>query len=289
MRRREIARSFDEILAFAGVEKFVDTPVKRYSSGMHTRLAFAVAAHLQTEILLVDEVLAVGDAEFQKKCLGKMQDVAHEGRTVIFVSHNMSAVAQLCRSAVALKNGEVWMTGGVHEVIKKYLAEVSASTPAAIQDQLAVLRPDPALRMLDIRVVQPGNDTGGDFFTHLPFDVEISYELTVAERNLRVGFDLIANDGALLFRAFDDDMRRHERRLGVFTSRCRVPGNLLMPSDYVVSPSIGIDPDRWIVHKDVSIGVQFMQIDGVNMTYLDTYRRPGYLMPELDWQVRPSK
>jgi lipopolysaccharide transport system ATP-binding protein len=289
MRQREIARSFDQIVAFAGVEKFVDTAVKRYSSGMHTRLAFAVAAHLETEILLVDEVLAVGDAEFQRKCLGKMQDVAHEGRTVIFVSHNMSAVAQLCRSAVALKNGEVWMTGGVHEVIKKYLAEVSASTPAAIQDQLAVLRPDPALRVLDIRVVQPGNDTGGDFFTHLPFDVEMTYELTVAERNLRVGFDLIANDGALLFRAFDDDMRRQERRLGVFTSRCRVPGNLLMPGDYVVSPSIGIDPDRWIVHKDVSIGVQFMQIDGVNMTYMDTYRRPGYLMPELDWSVGPQK
>ena len=285
MRRREIARSFDQIVAFAGVEKFVDTAVKRYSSGMHTRLAFAVAAHLETEILLVDEVLAVGDAEFQRKCLGKMQDVAHEGRTVIFVSHNMSAVAQLCRSAVALKNGNVWMTGGVHEVIKKYLAEVSASTPGAVQDQLALLRPDPALRVLDIRVVQPGNDTGGDFFTHLPFDVEMTYELTVAERNLRVGFDLIANDGALLFRAFDDDMRRHDRRLSVFTSRCRVPGNLLMPGDYVVSPSIGIDPDRWIVHKDVSIGIQFVQIDGVNMTYMDTYRRPGYLMPELDWSV----
>lgn len=285
MRRREIARSFDQIVAFAGVENFVDTPVKRYSSGMHTRLAFAVAAHLQTEILLVDEVLAVGDAEFQKKCLGKMQDVAHEGRTVIFVSHNMSAVAQLCRSAVALKNGGVWMTGGVHEVIKKYLAEVSASTPTAIKDQLATLRPDPALRLLDIRVVQPGNDTGGDFFTHLPVDVEMTYELSVAERNLRVGFDLIASDGAILFRAFDDDMRRHERWLGVFTSRCRVPGNMLMPGDYVVSPSIGIDPDRWIVHKDVSIGVQFMQIDGVNMTYMDTYRRPGYLMPELEWTV----
>ena len=115
----------------------------------------------------------------------------------------------------------------------------------------------------------------------------MTYELTVAARNLRVGFDLIANDGALLFRAFDDDMQRHERRLGVFTSRCQVPGNLLMPGDYVVSPSIGIDPDRWIVHKDVSIGVQLMQIDGVNMTYMDTYRRPGYLMPELAWNMVP--
>jgi lipopolysaccharide transport system ATP-binding protein len=285
MRRREIDRSFDEIVAFAGVEKFVDTPVKRYSSGMHTRLAFAVAAHLQTEILLVDEVLAVGDAEFQKKCLGKMQNVAHEGRTVIFVSHNMSAVAQLCRSAVALKHGQVWTTGGVHEVIKKYLAEVSASTPTAIQDQLALLRPDPALKVLDIRVYQPGNETGGDFVTHLPFEIEMTYELSAAERNLRVGYDLIASDGALLFRAFDDDMVRQERRLGVFTSRCRVPGNLLMPGDYVVSPSIGIDPDRWIVYKEISIGIQLIQIDGVNMTYMDTYRRPGYFMPELEWNL----
>ena len=161
MRRREIARSFDQIMAFAGVEKFVDTPMKKYSSGMHVRLAFAMAAHLQTEIILGDEVVTVGDAQFQKKCLGKMPDVAHEGRTVIFVGHNLSAVAQLCRSAVAFKNGEVWMTGGVHEVINKYLAEVSASTPRAVQDQLALLRPDPALRVLDIRVVQPGNDTGG--------------------------------------------------------------------------------------------------------------------------------
>ena len=287
MRRREIARSFDQIVAFSGVEAFVDTPVKRYSSGMHTRLAFAVAAHLETEILLVDEVLAVGDAEFQKKCLGKMQDVAHEGRTVIFVSHNMSACAQLCRSAVALQNGQVWLTGNVHEVIKKYLIEVSASSPTAVHAQLALLRPDPALRVLDIRVFQLGNDNRGNFFTHLPFEIEITYEVTVAERNLRVGFDLIANDGALLFRAFDDDMQRHERRLGVFTSRCQVPGNLLMPGDYVVSPSIGIDPDRWIVHKDVSIGVQLIQIDGVNMTYMDTYRRPGYLMPELAWNVVP--
>lgn len=288
MKRREITRSFDAIVAFAGVERFVDTPVKRYSSGMHTRLAFAVAAHLETEILLVDEVLAVGDAEFQKRCLGKMQDVATQGRTVVFVSHNMSAAAQLCRSAIALKNGSVWMTGDVHDVIKKYLAEVSASSPTAIRQQLDSLRPDPALKVHDIRVVQPGNEAGGDLFTHLPVCVEMAYELKIPERNLRIGLDLHASDGALLFRSFDDDIERRDRASGIFTSRCQIPGNLLMPGDYVISPSIGIDPDRWIVHRDVSIGVQVVQVAGVNMTYMDTYRRPGYLMPELEWSVTQS-
>ena len=177
------------------------------------------------------------------------------------------------------------MTGDVHDVIKKYLAEVSASSPTAIRQQLDALRPDPALIVLDIRVVQPGNEAGGDLFTHLPVCVEIDYEVKIPERNLRVGLDLHASDGAMLFRSFDDDIERLNRASGIFTSRCQIPGNLLMPGDYVVSPSIGIDPDRWIVHRDVSIGVQVVQVDGVNMTYMDTYRRPGYLMPKLEWSI----
>src|SRR5204863_9782513 len=111
MRKAEIARKFDEIVAFSGVEDFLDTPVKRYSSGMYMRLAFSVAAHLEPQILVVDEVLAVGDASFQKKCLGKMGDVAKEGRTVLFVSHNMAAVTQLCRNAIHLQNGRVVDSG----------------------------------------------------------------------------------------------------------------------------------------------------------------------------------
>lgn len=121
MRRLEVKRKFDEIVAFSGIEKFIDTPVKRYSSGMYVRLAFAVAAHLEPEILIVDEVLAVGDSEFQKKCLGKMKDVSHnEGRTVLFVSHNMGIINQLCEKCILLKNGEVEMIGDSAKVTLAY-------------------------------------------------------------------------------------------------------------------------------------------------------------------------
>ena len=122
MTRREIRQRFDEIVAFAGVEKFLDTPVKRYSSGMYVRLAFAVAAHLEPEILVVDEVLAVGDGEFQKKCLGKMSDVASGGRTVLFVSHNMAMISSLCEKAVHLENGTVRALGATSDVILNYTA-----------------------------------------------------------------------------------------------------------------------------------------------------------------------
>jgi lipopolysaccharide transport system ATP-binding protein len=128
MTRAEIKRKFDEIVAFAEVEKFLDTPVKRYSSGMYVRLAFAVAAHLEPEILVVDEVLSVGDAEFQKKCLGKMQDVAGHGRTVLFVSHNMGAVSSLCRTCILLKNGSTEEIGPTTEVLACYAAQSTATT-----------------------------------------------------------------------------------------------------------------------------------------------------------------
>ncbi len=121
MKKAEIARKFDEIVDFSGVEQFIDTPVKRYSSGMYVRLAFAVAAHLESEILIVDEVLAVGDAEFQKKCLGKMGDVTHEGRTVLFVSHNMGSVRSLCETAILLKDGKIHLQGTAEEAVRFYL------------------------------------------------------------------------------------------------------------------------------------------------------------------------
>src|SRR5205085_5711556 len=128
MSRAEIRKKFDRIVAFAEVEKFLDTPVKRYSSGMYMRLAFAIAAHLEPDILIVDEVLAVGDAEFQKKCLGKMQDVAGHGRTVLFVSHNMAAVESLCTRAVLLEQGRVAAQGATREVLRRYLQTGEALT-----------------------------------------------------------------------------------------------------------------------------------------------------------------
>jgi lipopolysaccharide transport system ATP-binding protein len=135
MKHAEITRKFDEIVAFAEVEDFIDTPVKRYSSGMHLRLAFAVAAHLEPEILLVDEVLAVGDATFQKKCLGKMGDVARQGRTVLVVSHNMASILSLCQRAVMLKNGTVHRVGPVQEIVHAYLEGSKPEELVALSDR----------------------------------------------------------------------------------------------------------------------------------------------------------
>src|SRR5690242_17741656 len=127
MRKAEIDRKFDEIVAFAEVEKFIDTPVKRYSSGMYVRLAFGVAAHLETEVLLVDEVLAVGDAQFQKKCFDKMQEIGTQGRTILFVSHNMSAVRSICEQALIIEKGRVVAQGEIDETVDRYLSEINAS------------------------------------------------------------------------------------------------------------------------------------------------------------------
>jgi len=134
MTRAEVDAKFEEIISFSGVEKFIDTPVKRYSSGIKVRLAFAVAAHLEPEILIIDEVLAVGDAEFQRRCLGKMQDVAGEGRTVLFVSHNMPAVSSLCTRAIMLRQGQLFMEGNVDEVINGYLNEQSARAELGLEE-----------------------------------------------------------------------------------------------------------------------------------------------------------
>jgi len=155
MTRQEVSRNFDEIVAFSGIENFIDTPVKRYSSGMHVRLAFAVAAHLESEILILDEVLAVGDAEFQRKCLAKMESVTKkEGRTVLFVSHAMGSVGDLCTKAIYLKKGNVYLQGDTHEVIKKYNLdnEVQAKAVMLQSDDPAKRRGIGAVRYTDIKV-----------------------------------------------------------------------------------------------------------------------------------------
>jgi lipopolysaccharide transport system ATP-binding protein len=155
MRRAEIARKFDEIVAFAEIEKFLDTPVKRYSSGMYVRLAFAVAAHLETEILLVDEVLAVGDAQFQKKCFEKVRSVGRSGRTILFVSHNMAALRQVCRRGIVLENGHVIADGEINAVADQYLASVDLASASGVQSETAscILR-DMQIRSLSGPVIK---------------------------------------------------------------------------------------------------------------------------------------
>ena len=182
MRRAEIGRKFDEIVAFSEVEKFIDTPVKRYSSGMYLRLAFAVAAHLEPEILLVDEVLAVGDADFQKKCLGKMGDVAEEGRTVLFVSHNMPAVQALCARAILLRAGTVAVDGSTGEVLREYLGHLLATAAHAFEDN-PDRRGDGRVRLTAARVLDEEGRPCERVVAGKPITLEFSYENPIgAER-----------------------------------------------------------------------------------------------------------
>ena len=176
MRRAEIERKFDEIVAFSEVEQFIDTPVKRYSSGMYLRLAFAVAAHLEPEILLVDEVLAVGDADFQKKCLGKMGDVAQEGRTVIFVSHNMPAVQALCTRAILLRHGAVAVDGGTGDVLREYLGHLLATAAQAFSADNPDRRGDGTIRLTGARVLDADGRPVERLVAGTPMTLEFSYD-----------------------------------------------------------------------------------------------------------------
>ena len=173
MGRKEIAQKFDQIVEFAGIEKFLDTPVKRYSSGMYVRLAFSVAAHLEPDILLVDEVLAVGDAEFQKKCLGKMEEVTKkEGRTILFVSHNLSAVENLCQKSIFLEKGKIKAAGPTKEVIATYLSQ-SQKGPLTYAERTDTHE----AHILKISIKDEKGEVSGEIFTDKPFFIEIEYEL----------------------------------------------------------------------------------------------------------------
>jgi lipopolysaccharide transport system ATP-binding protein len=179
MKRQEIQRKYDEIVEFSGVERFIDTPVKRYSSGMSVRLAFAVAAHLEPEILLIDEVLAVGDAEFQRKCLGRMEDLSDSGRTIVFVSHQMQAVAQLCDRAILLEKGSVALDGPSSDVVAWYLQEVGGSTSASVWPDPETAPQDEFVRLRSIRVVDERGDTVDAHDVRRPVGIEIAFTILV--------------------------------------------------------------------------------------------------------------
>jgi lipopolysaccharide transport system ATP-binding protein len=195
MNRPEVRKKFDEIIAFSGVEKYIDTPVKRYSSGMYVRLAFAVAAHLEPEILIVDEVLAVGDAEFQKKCLGKMSDVAHEGRTVLFVSHNMAAVENLCSRGIVLEKGCVTFAGRQIEAIEYYVANIDNATGVPLAERTDRTGSG-EIRFTGIEIKDLSGASVNAISSGKGLEVHLHYESRLAEvnsRNLNVGFTVFSS------------------------------------------------------------------------------------------------
>jgi lipopolysaccharide transport system ATP-binding protein len=229
MRRTEIARKFDEIVAFAEVEKFIDTPVKHYSSGMYLRLAFSVAAHLEPEILLVDEVLAVGDMAFQKKCLGKMEDVTAEGRTVLFVSHNLGAVKELCQSAVVLKDGAVSFHGSAVEGVAHYSRDAQARDA---DDTLAAR----GTRWREVRVSGAGAGSTPEVAGTEPFRVEARLEVqdTFVEARLKCRLDDAAGSTMVYHVTNDRELGSGELGEGLYRVGVEVPPLWLKPGIYTL-------------------------------------------------------
>lgn len=283
MRRREIGRKFDEIVSFAEVEKFVDTPVKRYSSGMYLRLAFAVAAHLEPDILLVDEVLAVGDAEFQRKCLGKMSAVAHEGRTVLFVSHNMSAIARLTEETIVLDRGQIVMRAPSSQAVDFYMTSGLGREGERLWHEEERAAGAGPFRPLALRVRDGKGQTTGRVASTRPFEIEFEYMLEQDVVGLRVGLYLMTGRGEPVFTSFDtDDATRFQelpqRSAGHYVSRCRIPPNLLNEGRFV----LGVNASSYRI-KSYFTDEQALTFD------VDGTGGPGSHWPELrQGPVRPA-
>jgi len=285
MRREEIRRKFDEIVAFAEVDKFLDTPVKRYSSGMYVRLAFAVAAHLEPEILVVDEVLAVGDGEFQKKCLGKMGEVAKQGRTVLFVSHNMQAIRLLCSRCVLLQKGNVVADGESTHVTSSYLNENKVFGGERTWS-LDVAPGDDTLRLLSLKVVTREGAVCTDFPSDGDIFVEMLLQVHIIHKALRVGFELLWRDGTVVFTSFHNDTGSSgwpDLSVGINHLRCRIPPGLLNKGRYSVAPKIGLHCIRWIVNEPPLVNFDVSVTHGDSHFWVATVPQPGVIRPVFSW------
>jgi len=255
MKKVEIEKKFDEIVTFAEVEQFIDTPVKRYSSGMYLRLAFAVAAHLEPEILVVDEVLAVGDADFQRKCLGKMSDVAKQGRTVLFVSHNMSAILRLTEETLVINKGCLIKRAPTAEAVDFYLSQgLTQEGQRVWQEKEAVDRKNP-FQPRSLRLLDKSNQFVDTVRSTEEFIIEARYALTKAIKGLRIGIYVITSHGEYVFTTFDtDDARTFEeyavREPGNYASRCHIPANLLNGGRFIVGMNASSYRIRTYFHED---------------------------------------
>jgi lipopolysaccharide transport system ATP-binding protein len=288
MGRAEIRSKFDAIVEFSEVSRFLDTPVKRYSSGMYVRLAFAVAAHLDPDILIVDEVLAVGDAEFQKKCLGKMSDVAHEGRTVVFVSHNMGAVNRLCTTALLLESGTAYARGDVHDITSLYLHGGGMSPCQREWPDLDSAPGDAVARLRSVRVLQDAcpADT---IDIRRPVVLEMHYVCLREGSHLIPAFSFFNDQGLLVFVSADFTHARHgaEHSRGLHACRCEIPGNLLAEGTLLVTAEVSTSYPYYQIHFLEREAVSFDVADSAEVgSVRDGWGRPipGVVRPQLSWE-----
>ncbi|TEB10358.1 ABC transporter ATP-binding protein [Pelotomaculum propionicicum] len=289
MSRAEINKKFDEIVAFAEVERFLDTPVKRYSSGMYVRLAFAVAAHLEPEILLIDEVLAVGDAKFQKKCLGKMKKVGEEGRTVVFVSHNMPMIASLCNQCVLLDGGRLVCKGPAVDIIQHYYSEGSnifgevdySLNPRRIGDETA--------HLLKARIINEDGQVISESFIEEPVCIEMIYSVNVYSAQVTPNFHFFTSDGVFAFLTMDApiDMEAKRKVLpGIYRARCKIPGNFLNDGTYYVGFALTTLQTSKVHFYEKDL-LSFTVVDPIDVSATRgqyTGPIPGAVRPVLEWE-----
>ncbi len=287
MKKREVDAKFEEIVEFSGVGKFIDTPVKRYSSGMKVRLAFSVAAYLEPEILIVDEVLSVGDADFQKKCLNKMENIGQEGRTVLFVSHSMSAVSRLCERAILLENGRVIADGPAHRIVSSYMTSGSGTT--AMREW-----PDPSdapgsadARLRAVRVRSGDGEVSESFDIRLPIRLEMEYDVMRPGLLLLPHFTVLNDRGQCVFITVDTDpdWRGRPRPAGHYRSTALIPGNLLAEGMFFVSCyCISLNPDtKQFGERSAVAFVVADSIDGDSARGDYSKKMGGVVRPLLEW------
>lgn len=284
MSQKEIRAKFDEIVDFADIEQFLDTPVKRYSSGMYVRLAFAVAAHLEPEILIIDEVLAVGDYQFQQKCLGKMQEVARGGRTILFVSHNLGAIKQLCDSCILLSHGQMTSQGNPQEVIQEYLS--NGATDGAIYEQ-----PHNSQKAMNLRRVSV-NDHLEIYSSTVSFDddivLNIEYEINAPVKNALVWCYLQSFDGIMPFTTGDYDMHpelQGERTPGLYRTRLTIPKRWLNTGSYLVTVCLNTNNPVVSYDRVESIRLEVIDNGSTPKSVFHETTRGGVFQPFLDWNT----
>ena len=290
MKRREIDEKFDNIVKFAEIAKFIDTPAKRYSSGMYMRLGFAVAAHLEPEILLVDEVLAVGDASFQRKCLDKMHSVGEEGRTVLFISHNMSSISRLCSRTILLGEGEILSDGPSPHVIGTYLRSGLGTTAAREWPDIDKAPGNDVVRLLAVRVRREDGEISDMVDIRRPVGIEMEFKVLNPGHVLVPNIHLFNEEGINIFIDHDHDPAWHRRLRprGRYFSTAWIPGNFLSEGTMIVRASIST-MDPFEIHLDERDAVAFEVVDSLDG---DSARGdfsghlPGVMRPLLRWTTR---
>lgn len=283
MTKKEVEKKFDQIVEFAGVARYIETPIKRYSSGMSVRLAFSVAAHLDPEILLVDEVLAVGDAEFQQKCLGKMSDVSKEGRTIIFVSHNLGSIRRLCNRGLVLSKGNLVFDGEVNQAVDKYLESLPSHDDSGNNVVSFELDDSKLFQFTHISIEDGNAQSRGKYFYGDTIIVRLGYVIRQNCRNFSVRLSL-ARNGETIFWTFDTDDNEHlfaRRAKGEYLACLALP-DFLKAGIYTVSVSffeMGFEKEE---HIDI---IRFVLDDSTYDTTTKSYHldRPGHIRPKIEW------